>query len=288
MTLSRQRAEEIFGQVLKYSTAEETEVMVSSSSFALTRFANNIIHQNVSEESTVLSVRVVTDGRMARASTNKFDEESIRQTCEGVLALARLQPPDPKLLPMPGPQTYRAVNRSFRETAELTPAARAVTVASVIKRAEKSQLTAAGIFSSGASAHRLFNSRGLSAFHEETLAEFSVTMLGREGSGWAKKTSPYWPEVEPQELAERAAQKALHSKKPQEIAPGKYVVILEPVAVLDLLGFLVLDFSGLAVHEQRSCLTGRVGEKVFGENISLRDDVFHPSQTGAPFDGEGV
>jgi predicted Zn-dependent protease len=288
MSLSRQQAEQIFDRVLKYSTADETELMVSSSAFALTRFANNIIHQNVSEESTMLSVRVVTEGRMARASTNKFDEQSIRQTCEGVLALARLQPPDPELLPMPGPQTYRAVSRFFHETAELSPATRAATVASVIKRAEKSRLTAAGIFSSGASAYGLFNSRGLSAFHEETLAEFSVTMLGREGSGWAKKTSPYWPEVEPQELAERAAQKALHSKNPQEIAPGKYTVILEPAAVLDLLGFLVLDFSGLAVHEQRSCLTGRVGEKVFGDNISLRDDVFHPSQTGAPFDGEGI
>jgi predicted Zn-dependent protease len=288
MSLSRQQAEQIFDRVLKYSTADETEVMVSSSAFALTRFANNIIHQNVSEESTVLSVRVVTEGRTARASTNKFDEESIRQTCEGVLALARLQPPDPELLPMPGPQTYRAVNRYFHETAELSPATRAATVASVIKRAEKSRLTAAGIFSSGASAYGLFNSRGLSAFHEETLAEFSVTMLGREGSGWAKKTSPFWPEVEPQELAERAAQKALQSKNPQEISPGRYTVILEPAAVLDLLGFLVLDFSGLAVHEQRSCLTGRVGEKVFGDNISLRDDVFHPSQTGAPFDGEGI
>jgi predicted Zn-dependent protease len=288
MPLTRQRAEEIFGQVLKYSTAEETEVTVSSSTFALTRFANNTIHQNVSEETTTLSVRVVTDGRMARASTNKFDEESIRQICEGVLALARLQPPDPELLPMPGPQTYRAVDRFFPETAELSPATRAATVVSVIKRAEKNRLTAAGIFSSGANAYGLFNSRGLSAFHEETLAEFSVTMLGREGSGWAKKTSPYWPEMEPQELAERAAQKALHSRQLQEIAPGRYTVILEPAAVLDLLGFLVLDFSGLAVQEQRSCLTGRVGEKVFGDNISLRDDVFHPSQTGAPFDGEGI
>ena len=101
MTLSRQRAEEIFDKVLKYSTADETEAMVSSSSFALTRFANNIIHQNVAEETTTLSVRLVTDGRMARASTNKFDEASIRQLCEGALALARLQPPDPDLLRCP-------------------------------------------------------------------------------------------------------------------------------------------------------------------------------------------
>jgi predicted Zn-dependent protease len=288
MSLSRQRAEEIFGQVLKYSTAEETEVMVSSSSLALTRFANNTIHQNVAEENTTLSVRVVAEGRMARASTNKFDEVSIRQICEAALVLARLQPPDPDLLPMPGPQTYRAVNRFFRETADLSPATRAATVASVIKRAEKSRLTAAGVFSCGASAYGLFNSRGLSAFHEETLAEFSVTMLGREGSGWAKKTSPYWPELEPPGLAERAAQKALNSRKPGEIPPGKHTVVLEPAAVLDLLGFFVLDFSGLAVHEKRSCLTGRVGERVFGENITLRDDVYHPSQTGAPFDGEGV
>lgn len=288
MSLSRQRAEEIFDRVLKYSTAEETEVLVSYSAFALTRFANNIIHQNVAEESTTLSVRVVTNGRMARASTNKFDEKSIRATCEGVLALARLQPPDPQLLPMPGPQMYRAVNRHFSDTAELTPATRAATVAAVIKRAEKSHLTAAGIFSGGSSAFGLFNTRGLSAFHEETLSEFSVTMMGAEASGWAKKTAPYWHELEPQELAERAVQKALQSNPPQEIAPGKYTVILEPAAVLDLLGFLVLDFSGLAVDEKRSCLTGRVGEKVFGDNISLRDNVFHPSQTGAPFDGEGI
>ena len=288
MPLSRQQAEQIFDRVLKYSTAEETEVMITSSNFALTRFANNIIHQNVSEESTVVSIRAVTDGRMARASTNKFDEKSTRQTCEDVLALARLQPPDPQLLPMPGPQTYRAVNRSFAETAELSPATRAATVAGVIKLAEKSKLTAAGIFSSGSSAYGLFNSRGLSAFHEETLSEFSVTMLGPDGSGWAKKTSPYWPEIESLELAERAAQKALQSQNPREIPPGKYTVILEPAAVLDLLGFLVLDFSGLAVHEKRSCLTDRVGEEVFGDNISLRDDVFHPSQTGAPFDGEGI
>jgi predicted Zn-dependent protease len=288
MPLSRQQAEQIFDRVLKYSTAEETEVMITSSEFALTRFANNTIHQNVAEESTVVSVRAVTEGRMARATTNKFDEKSTRRTCEDVLALARLQPPDPELLPMPGPQTYRAVNRFFPETAELSPATRAETVAGVIKRAEKSKLTAAGIFSSGSNSYGLFNSRGLSAFHEETLSEFSVTMLGPDGSGWAKKTSPYWPEMEPLELAERAAQKALESSNPQDIAPGKYTVILEPAAVLDLLGFLVLDFGGLAVHEQRSCLTGRVGEKVFGDNISIRDDVFHPSQTGAPFDGEGV
>src|ERR1039457_861598 len=125
MNLSRQRAEELFDKVLKYSTAEETEATFSSTSYALTRFANNTIHQNVAEESSSLSVRLVSEGRMARASTNRFDEASIRQLCENALALARLQPPEPFLLPMPGPQTYRALGRFFNETALLTPQTRA-------------------------------------------------------------------------------------------------------------------------------------------------------------------
>ena len=32
----------------------------------------------------------------------------------------------------------------------------------------------------------------------------------------------------------------------------------------------------------------RLGEKLFGENIHISDDVAHPLQAGVPFDGEGV
>ena len=288
MHLSRQRAEELFSRVLKYSTADETEAIISSSAYSLTRFANNTIHQNVSEEGAVLSVRAVASQRTARASTNRFDEASIRQVCEAALALAKLQPPDQDLLPMPGPQTFRAIDRNDAETAALSPQVRAETVKKVIERAERDQLTAAGIFSSGLSSSAILNSRGLKSYHEETLSEFSVTMLTDSGSGWAKRTSPNWGQLEPEVLADRAAEKALASREPREVEPGKYTVILEPAAVLDLLGFLFFDFGGLAVHEQRSCLNDRVGQKVFGANITARDDVFHPLQSGAAFDGEGI
>jgi predicted Zn-dependent protease len=288
MILSRQFADELFSKVLKYSRAEETEASVTGTSYSLTRFANNTIHQNVSEEDVSLSVRAVAGQRTARASTNKLDEDSIREVCEAALALASLQPPNPDLLPMPGPQMYRAVDRYDGETAQLSPQARAETVRKVIQRAEKDGLTAAGVFSSGRSVNALYNSRGLAAFHEESVSEFSVTMLGETSSGWAKKTGPRYQLLGIDELADRAARKALQSRDPREVPPGKYAVILEPSAVMDLLGFLLLDFGGLSVYEKRSCFTGRVGEKVFGENIQIRDDVFHPFSSGAPFDGEGV
>jgi predicted Zn-dependent protease len=89
-------------------------------------------------------------------------------------------------------------------------------------------------------------------------------------------------------LAEIAAQKARDSRGPQELPPGKYTVILEPSAVLDLVGFMFWDFGGLAILDQRSFLNNRIGSKLFGENITIVDDVFHPLQSNAAFDGEGV
>jgi predicted Zn-dependent protease len=44
----------------------------------------------------------------------------------------------------------------------------------------------------------------------------------------------------------------------------------------------------MAILDQRSFLTGRIGTKLFGDNITIFDDVAHPLQTGSPFDGEGM
>ena len=85
-----------------------------------------------------------------------------------------------------------------------------------------------------------------------------------------------------------ASEKARLSSDPQEIAPGRYTVILEPAAVLDLVGQMFGDFSATSVKDSRSFLTDRLGSKLFGDNIHISDDVSHPLQAGVPFDGEGV
>ncbi len=91
-------------RVLRLSDADETEVHIDFVADALTRFANNAIHQNVAEQTLNVSVRTVFDGRTARASTNKTDDESLRRAVAASATLARSQPKNPDLLPMPGPQ----------------------------------------------------------------------------------------------------------------------------------------------------------------------------------------
>ncbi len=227
-------------RLAKSTVASETEVHIDEVADSLTRFANNGIHQNVFEHCATVSVRTVTGGRTARATTNRLDEDSLRRTIEASLSLAHSEP------------------------------------------------RAAGIFSSGQSQTTVGNSRGLFATYCETHSQFSITMQEDPAASWAKADSADVREIHPQELAERAGKKARLAVKTSELAPGRYTVILEPAAVLDLVGFMFYDFAATAVEDKRSCLNNRIGKQLFGKNISISDDVFHPRQKGAPFDGEGM
>src|ERR1700722_15213758 len=189
--LTYDQSGEIFDRIKKFSSADEVEVSISGGRFALTRFANNTIHQNVAEENHVVSVRTVFEGKTARAFTNKFDEESLRQVVRSSESLAKVQHPDPDLLPMPdsseaaggvgGGRTDEASvpprvvpSRHFAATAAITPELRAAGVKKIVGVAEKHKITTAGVFSSGELVDGIFNTRGLSRWHTQTSAEISI------------------------------------------------------------------------------------------------------------------
>jgi PmbA protein len=297
--ISKEQAADIFDRICGFSSADEVEAIFTGSRFALTRFANNTIHQNVEEENSIISIRTNFSGRTARSTANQFDDESLRRAVAASESLARVQAPDPDLLPMPteeeaanfadsaADKSVRAA-RFFEETAAIAPADRADVVKKIVSIADRHKLTTAGIYSNSESREGIFNSRGLANWHQQTLAEVSITMLGEDSSGWQKLNSPNVSNLDPARLAETAAQKAVASARPREIAPGKYTVILEPAAVLDIVGFMFWDYSGVAILDQRSFLNDRIGTKLFGENINIWDDAFHPLQAGSPFDGEGM
>jgi PmbA protein len=295
--LTKERAADIFERIRRFSSADEVEAIFTGSRFALTRFANNTIHQNVEEENSIVSIRTNFGGRTARATTNQFDDESLRRAVAASENLARVQEPDPDLLSMPdaqeasgrtGETPVAPSSRFFEKTAVITPGDRSEVVRGIVSVADQHRLTTAGIYSTSDSREGIFNSRGLANWHPQTLAEISITMLGEDSSGWQKLNSPDVRNLDPLRLAETAAQKAVESVHPREVAPGKYTVILEPAAVLDIVGFMFWDYSGVAILDQRSFVNDRIGTKLFGENINISDDAAHPLQAGSPFDGEGM
>ncbi len=155
--LTRDTAASIFEILRKHTTADELELLIAGTRSALTRFANNTIHQNVEEENQHISVRVSFGGRTARATTNKCDAESLRRVVASAEALARVQQENSDLLPMPTPEEVEQnagagvsgpVRRYFDATAQLTPRDRAAVVGQMVDVAKRHALTSAGIFSS--------------------------------------------------------------------------------------------------------------------------------------------
>ena len=72
----------------------ECEVQVEEIIDALTRFANNTIHQHVAEHGLTVSLRVVVDRCTARVTTNHIDEDALRASLESAASLAASQPKD--------------------------------------------------------------------------------------------------------------------------------------------------------------------------------------------------
>ena len=196
--LTKELAADIFDRIRRFSSADEVEAIFTGSRFALTRFANSTIHQNVEEENSVVSIRTNFAGRTARATTNQFDDESLQRAVAASENLARVQAPDPDLLPMPdalealgrtGGTPVAPLSRFFEQTAAITPADRAEVVRGIVSVAGKHNLTTAGIYSTSESEEGIFNCRGVANWHRQTLAEISITMLGDDSSGWQKANS---------------------------------------------------------------------------------------------------
>ncbi len=129
-------------------------------------------------------------------------------------------------------QKYKKVNHFVRRTADATPEDRARAVARVCKLADEEKANRRGNFCHGLRRNRLLaNSKGLLARYDHTEAEFSITILEENSSGWAKASSAECRDIDPDALArERQPQSRRLARTPANLKPGHYTAILEPSA----------------------------------------------------------
>jgi len=84
-------------------------------------------------------------------------------------------------------------------------------------------------------------------------------------------------------------QKAGRTRNPAEFEPAAVRAVLEPYAVAELLDYFAFDaFNGLGLLEERSYAAGRIGERVFDEQITIADDPLDPRGLPRALDFEGT
>lgn len=290
MLMDKNRASEICTKALSYVTGGQGEVTLYQSAGPLTRIANNAIHQNVETMDLNVSLRVDAGGRSGRATTNQTDDASLRALAQQAAAAAAAITGDQELPPLMGPQAYREIPAYDEGSARLEPEQRARMVRQAVDLALRDKVELAGLVSNGFHVRAMANSSGLFAYHRTSSLTMEITARSGLAAGRCARTVRRPAELDPAQVAATAIRKCLGSRDARALEPGEYTVILEPEAVTTPLMFLSwLSFGALAVQEDLSCLSGKIGQQLMGGNITIRDDAYHPLMIWAtPFDAEGM
>ncbi len=277
-------------KVLSYSLAEQTEVVYLGIESALTRFANNFIHQNVAESNHELRVRAVVGKRTGVATTNRLDDESLRRVAEQALEIARLSPENPEFHSLPGPQPIVPAPGYSEQTAHYNAEGRARSVGVIVQLAKEQGLESAGAFSTETDHVAVANSLGIFAYEPRTESEcHAVVMADAHGSGYTQRLATDATAIDFEAMAREAVDKARRSRNPIDFPIGEYPVVLDAYSTADMLQTLVfMGLSATAVQDERSFMNGQFGKQLVNPLVTIYDDGHDPAALPQAFDYEGV
>jgi predicted Zn-dependent protease len=274
---------------LELPGADGVEVLFVHEWGGLTRFASNSIHQSTYREDTGIRVRVVAGDRIGVTASNEFSEDGARRAARSALEMANVVAPDPLFPGLAPPAEAPSLDGFDDATAATPPDRRAEGVAELVAQCPDG-FTAAGAYETLASEVAVANSEGQFVWAPSTQASLTTVVTGGDGgSGFAEVFASAAADLDPAVTGRRAVDKAVASVSPRDVDPGRYTVILEPSAVSTLVGFLAwIGFGGRSIAEGRSCFSGRDGERVAADSVTIYDDAASPGTLGLPFDFEGV
>jgi predicted Zn-dependent protease len=285
--MTETEARNLLERALQHSQADHLELLLQSTDEASTRFANNQITQNVAKSNTTLTVRSAFDNRVGVVKVNHFAGERLADAVRRSEEIARVAAPDTEYVPPPDPAEYPLVEEWDDAVAHAEPAHRASMVHSAIQEAEAAGVNSAGSCSTRASFIAVANSKGLFAAHRATMARFAVTAMTDHASGWASAAHWKLACVDAPSAADRAIAKALLAGTPGPVEAEPSTVILEPAAVAEILAYLLWSLDAKAADEGRSAFSGRLGQKVAAESVTLASDATHPECPTTPFFEDG-
>ena len=191
----------------------------------------------------------------------------------------------------------------FDSTYQLDAADRAEAARHLIRSAADAGTLSAGYTEVSATSTAYITSWGYARYYQYTWAQSSVTVRDPKGrgSGWAGVDWPDWSKIDGERLAATALDKCLRSRNPVAVEPGRYMTILEPQAVCDLVSHCMDSFHRSSNEtsppapfhksgEREPPNLGseplglsRLGEKVVDERITISADPMDPELGFPPF-----
>ena len=171
------------------------------------------------------------------------------------------------------------------------------------RRAEKAALDAdpritnseGGTFDAAIGYKVLANSHGFIGDYQRSYCSVSAVPIAQmEGSAMQRD---YWYSVanslkkleSPEEVGQIAAKRTLRRLGARKVKTAKVPIVFEHTVAGALVGHIFEAVNGDSIYRGASFLTGKLNEKIAGDNINVIDDGTMPGGFGtSPFDSEGV
>ena len=291
---TKEEARQIMEKALSFSTADACVINMGGSESGNIRYARNTVTTSGHRSNQTLAVEASFGKKSGTATVDEFDDESLESVVKRAEELAKLAPENPEFMAPLGPQTYDESVSFVESTANISPEYRAEVAAKSINPASEKDVTAAGFLNDSAGFSAMMNSSGLFAYNKSTDVDFTVTMRTNDGtgSGWVTRDYNDVKKFNPEEAAKVAIDKAVMSREARAIEPGKYTVILEPAASVDLLRNMSGAFNARTADEGRSFMSKddgtKMGEKIVDERVNIWSDPLHPDVPTSTWNGEGM
>lgn len=290
---TEEQAKAICMKVIAMAKADECDVGLTGSIAGNVRFARNDVSTSGIVEDNQLQVAVAYGKRQGIATINQFDDASLERCVRRAEELAKLAPENPEFMPVIDKQAYGKTPTFDAATAAIDPAYRAKVASDSIVPCRANKLTAAGFLTDDQGFTAIANSKGNWAYQRTTNLEYTCTVRTDDGrgSGWVGydgNAADFHADHEIQ----TAMRKASASSEAKALEPGKYTVILEPMAAAGLIGFMFNFFGAREADEGRSFLTkkgggNKIGEQVFGPQVNFYADPADPMAAVLPWDNDG-
>jgi predicted Zn-dependent protease len=288
---NKELALEILNKALILTEVDMSEAVLETQRLSLTRFAESRITDNIDNEETILYLRLVKDKKMGIIASGDLSNEGIKKAVTDCQSIMKFVPPDERFTSFPSNiETQLRENMILDSTTDFGPENRAKGIEQINRIIRKGRAKSSGAFRLEESRLAVLNSLGVERYWEGNHGQLSLTVSDEmDNSGWAMQFNPDASKIDVNTMAQTALKKAATSRDQITLEDGQYTVILEPAAVGQLL--LMLSFMGFGCktfYQRRSFMSGKIGEKIAGDNFTVSEDPLDPDFNYCPFDYEGI
>jgi len=268
---------------LAKASADEAESYASDFSTLTVEYAYGCFREKKFSRDIGHAVRVIKNSKLGFSCCNS--EEGFQKAVDAAVRSASVSPE--VRYSFPNAQKYEYMRTKSWDIASLDEkfameCARQA-IEGILEHAEPSRVSISLSFGR----EEIENTNGLFASMDGSSCSAYVEAKKAGHFGFSFYSSPFLPK-DFKKLGEEASLMAKDMEGAKSLPTGKYEACFSPYCLSQLVEFLMFHLSAENKRRGVSRLSGKQGERVFSEKLSIRDSLKASASNMWPFDAEGV